>query len=240
MLLEMATRLRKSGQNVDVFIEDPTAGTDWFPAAVPTVSARKIEEAVSSRNYDFVYFAGSIQIPRALHHIKSARPVLICQAYESFCAPTTFGEVWWEPEFAEIVNLPISIISTSKSIQSLLKERLNKDSYYVPVGIDEDFFRPNSRVTDDTPIKRILMVGSYLLPIKGMSDGFIAMNRLTKSHEIQVVLITQEHRIRNEFDRYNFSVEFHELPSFDIIPQIYASCHVYCCTSWYEGLGMPP
>jgi hypothetical protein len=56
---------------------------------------------------------------------------------------------------------------------------------------------------------------------------------------VQLVLVTQEHRGRKLFEGLPFPVEIHYCPTDGQIPDIMATCDAYCCTSWYEGLGLP-
>lgn len=241
VLLEFITRLRKQGQSVDVFVWDTYDNADWFPEKISLVEATTLEEAVSKKDYDFVYFGNAFLVPLALPHITKAIPVLICQAYESFCGGSDYADsVKESPAFAAVVQLPIAVISISKSIQKLLKERLGKDSMYVSAGINDAFGGPSwSLAKDDDSPKRVLMVGDYLLPLKGMADGFAAIDRLSRDFAVELVLVTQENRNRRIFKPYKFPIEFHWRVENSKISQIYASCHLFCCTSWYEGLGLP-
>jgi hypothetical protein len=83
------------------------------------------------------------------------------------------------------------------------------------------------------------MVGNYLMPYKGMKDGFKALSRLSTEVPVQLVLVTQESRGRGIFEGLGFPIELHFCPSEEWMPDIIASCDVYCCSSWYEGLGLP-
>jgi hypothetical protein len=83
------------------------------------------------------------------------------------------------------------------------------------------------------------MVGNYLMPYKGMRDGFDALEKLSADVPVELVLITQEERGRKLFDSYSFNKELHFCPAETDVPGIIASCDVYVCTSWYEGLGLP-
>jgi hypothetical protein len=83
------------------------------------------------------------------------------------------------------------------------------------------------------------MVGNYLMPYKGMPDGFKALRALSEEMPVQLVLVTQESRGRAIFDDLPFPVELHFCPTEQRMPAIIASCDAYCCTSWYEGLGLP-
>jgi hypothetical protein len=160
-------------------------------------------------------------------------------AYESFHYGKTFEEAMTDKAaFTEILRLPISIMAVSRGVQTLLKDRVGVESYYVPHGIESQFYLRPLKPFSESP-KRILMVGSYLSPWKGMTAGFEAIERLSKQMALNVVLLTQPTINRNIFDKYTFPVEFHCRPDLDQVAEIYTSCHVHLCCSWHEGTGMP-
>ena len=56
---------------------------------------------------------------------------------------------------------------------------------------------------------------------------------------VELVIATQERRSRAFFDDLPFPVELHFCPGEATMAEIMASCDGYCCTSWYDGLGLP-
>jgi len=115
---------------------------------------------------------------------------------------------------------------------------VDRESFYLPMGLNKNVFAPQAR-KPPTELKRVLMVGNYLMPYKGMKDGFAGLTKLSAEIPVQLVLVTQESRGRGIFDELKFPIELHFCPTEDRMPEIIASCDVYCCTSWYEGLGLP-
>ncbi len=239
VLIELASRLSQAGQHVDVFIWGQPGSKEWFPRSVTISGATSLEEALAD-GYDFVLFSHLLFVPLALPQLHGARPVLFYQGHESYCHGNTYAEVMAETStYPKILSLPIDIICVSRSLQSFLRERFHKESFYVPPGIDKALFHAR-RCAEFTDVrKRVLMVGSYLFPLKGMNDAFAALDMLFEEMNVQLVLLTQEKRARNMLTRHRFPVEIHYCPEQEEIPGIYASCHVYCCSSWYEGLGLP-
>src|SRR5262249_36645507 len=55
----------------------------------------------------------------------------------------------------------------------------------------------------------------------------------------EAVLITQANTGFQTLAKHKFPIEIHRKPNFQSIPDIYASCDVYLCTSWHEGFGLP-
>jgi glycosyltransferase involved in cell wall biosynthesis len=235
---ELIERLTDEGHLVEVF---SFAGPPkWTSLKAPFRPEKSIEE-VEFRAYDFVLVTNAFFLPLVLPHAGQARVVFLCQDYECFhhSHDKTYSGFMEEcSTFAEIYRLPVAIIAISRAVQQLIKDRLGKDSYYVPVGLNKSIFCPQPRKVP-SDVKRVLMVGNYLMPYKGMKDGFQALDHLSQKLRVQLVLVTQEHRNRKLFANYSFPVEVHYCPTEEQMPEIIASCDVYCCTSWYEGLGLP-
>ena len=229
--------LIEDGHQVHFYVWDKRRQFSGW-ADLPVIEHQSIEET-SKGNFDFVFFSNLFLIPMFLPYIGNARPVLMSMAYESFHYGKTYDQAMQDKVcFSKILQLPISIMAVSKAMQNLLHERAGVDSYYVPQGIDAHFYLRPATPFSQSP-KRILMVGSYLTPWKGMTDGFEAIERLSNEMEVQLVLITQPTINRNIFDKYSFPIELHCRPELDRIPEIYASCHVNLCCSWHEGAGLP-
>ncbi|MBS1952676.1 MAG: glycosyltransferase family 4 protein [Cyanobacteria bacterium SZAS-4] len=229
--------LIEDGQDVHFYVWDKRRQFAGWPQL--QVTEHQSVEKTSDENFDFIFFSNLFLVPMFLPYIGNAHPVLMSMAYESFHYGKTYEQAMQDKAaFSKILRLPISIMAVSKAMQTLLNERIGVDSYYVPQGIDSHFtLRPASPFSDSP--KRILMVGSYLTPWKGMTAGFEAIERLSKEMQVQLVLITQPTINRNIFDKYSFPIEFHCRPALQEIPDIYASCHVNLCCSWHEGAGLP-
>jgi hypothetical protein len=169
-----------------------------------------------------------------------ARCVFPAQDYESFhhAAEPTYESFLAESEtFKALYSLPVPIIATSQPISGLIETRTGKRPYLMPVAINKAFFKLKSPRNDER--KRILFVGNYLMPYKGMRSGLDAIEILQRQMNVELVLITQEDRGRKLFDQYSFPKEIHFCPTESEVPEIIASCDLYCCTSWYEGFGLP-
>ena len=122
-------------------------------------------------------------------------------------------------------------------MRKLIEERTGARAQVVPVGLNKSVFYPRAR--PENVRKRVLMVGNYLMPYKGMRDGWEALRILSAETAVQLVMITQESRNRELFADLPFAVEIHFRPTEERIPDIMATCDAYVCTSWYEGLGLP-
>lgn len=238
VMLEISDGLVRAGHRVDLFsyAGPPT----WRRPEARFLDAGDIEDVDMSR-YDFVVVASAMFVPLVLPLLGGARCIFLAQDYESFhhARGTEYEDFMAEsPALAAIYRLPVPIITTSRPLVEVIGERTGRAPHYMPVGIDKSVFREQPRRPREGP-KRVLLVGNYLMPYKGMRDGLAALDRLAGEIEVQLVLITQEERGRAMFRDCSFPIEVHFCPADAAVPSIMASCDVYCCTSWYEGLGLP-
>lgn len=240
VIFELANRLTIGGTEVHLF---SFAGPPrWFALHAPLLEQRDLA-AVDFDAYDFVVVSNAFFVPQVLPRVRAARVVLLCQDYESFhhasAGTRTYEDfVTPSPSLDEIYRLPIPLVAISRPVARLLQQHAGRSAYYLPMGIDRTVFhRLPAKVPGDR--KRILFVGNYLMPYKGMADGILALRRLAGEMPVQLVMATQEGRSRAFFDDLPFAVELHFCPPETAMPAIMASCDVYCCTSWYEGLGLP-
>ena len=238
VVFELANRSADDGESVDIF--SFAASPRWYMLRAPLLPTSDLH-AVDLSSYDFVLVSNAFLLPTVLPLAGSARVIFFCQDYETFhhAAGPRYEDFMAESEtIAALYRLPAPIITVSRAVQGLIRDRIGKDSIYVPAGIDKTIFfaRPPHPMT---PPARVLFVGNYLMPYKGMKDGLAALAQLSSEMPVQLVLVTQEHRGRQLLDGLPFPVEIHYCPTDGQIPDIMATCDVYCCTSWYEGLGLP-
>lgn len=238
VIFEIANRMVDAGHVVELF--SYAGAPKWTSPKARLITEKSLSD-IDMNRYDFVFVSNAFFLPLILPLVGSARAVFFCQDWESFhhADGTTFADYMAEsPTFVALYQLPVPIITVSRAVQALIKDRAGKDAYYVPVGLNKEVFT-RQPPKPPTPHKRVLMVGNYLMPYKGMRDGFDALRLVSRDVDVQLVLVTQEYRNRQLFDEYEFPIEFHFCPTEAEMPSIMASCDAYCCTSWYEGLGLP-
>jgi glycosyltransferase involved in cell wall biosynthesis len=238
VIFALTDALVDAGHEVDLF--SYAKAPEWYRQKARLVEEKDLS-MMDMTLYDFVVVSNAVFIPMVLPLLGMARCVFLAQDYESFhhSVDTTYESFLAEsPAFKALYSLPVPIISISRPIARLIKERIGKSAYYMPVGLNKDVFRRQTNPPRSGP-KRVLLVGNYLMPYKGMRDGLDALEKLSAEFPVELVLITQEERGRTLFDSYSFPKEVHFCPTETDVPGIIASCDAYCCTSWYEGLGLP-
>ncbi|CAN5458124.1 hypothetical protein BH10CYA1_BH10CYA1_27390 [soil metagenome] len=237
ILFELANRSLQAGLDSEIHFFDKSGQPFWFANDCKIVEG-SIEDRIT--NYDFVFVSNASAVPLILPHCNINKLVLISQGFESYCYGETITELLSTKESVEnILKLGTQIIATSKSIQSLLKNKIGRDSFLVPVAIERAQFPRRQTVDLSASPKRILAVGDYKAKFKGMLDLADALQVLGQKIPVQLVLLTQQKSARDWFKNYNFPVEFNYNPPQSELARLYSSCHVYCCASWYEGFGLP-
>ncbi len=237
ILFELANRVLQAGLETELFFLDKSGPPSWFANKCKIVE-NSIESQVD--NYDFVFVSNVSAVPSLLPHCDMNKLVLISQGFESYCYGETIAELLSSKASIEnILKIGNPIIATSKSIQSLIKNKAGRDSLLVPVAIERSQFAQTESVGFSDSPKRILAVGDYKAKFKGMLDLADALKILNKEIPIQLVLLTQQKSAKDWFKNYDFPIEFNYNPPQSELAKLYASCHVYCCASWYEGFGLP-
>lgn len=252
ILLELANRLKQAGNDISLLFSDRSGSPGWFQNGCPVLECdfEKLSELtdVSLSSFDFVFASNASLVPALAAVVDIRKIVLICQGFESYCYGETPQELFAsKPALEAIIKLPISVIATSKSIQTLLLEKLNVESYLVPVAIDPSQFvyergetaDGQSDVTSQVMPMRILAVGDYANRFKGIFDVADALDIIAPEFSVQLVVLTQQRSGRKQFKKYSFPVEFNYVPAQSTLGKLYSSCTAYCCGSWYEGFGLP-
>src|SRR5262249_16501586 len=190
------------------------AAPRWCEPRAPLVPARDLERAALP-SYDFVLVTNAFLVPSVLPLAGSARVIFFCQDYETFhhAVGTTYQDFMAESEaIARLYRLPVPILTISRAVQSLIRERLGREAGHRPGGGDQPVLRARP-AHGLGAAAGVLMVGNYLMPYKGMRDGLDALHRLSSEMPVQLVLVTQEKRGRRFFDDLPFPVELHYCPT---------------------------
>jgi len=238
VIFELINRLGPRGVAADLF--SFADAPRWFPLNSRVLPEKNLEE-VDLSSYDFVLVSNAFMVPMALSHSRHPGLIFFCQDYESFhhARGLSYADcVRDSPAMARVYQLPVPIIAISRSIQQLIKERAGRDSYFMPLGIDKSVFRPQPRRLRAGQ-HRILLVGNYLIAHKGMRDGLEALRLLSQELPVQLVLVTQEKRNREMLEQCGCPIEIHYCCPPEKVAEVMGSCDAYCCTSWYEGFGLP-
>ncbi len=136
-------------------------------------------------------------------------------------------------EVAKTYTFPLTRIVLSSWVQENLRRDFQADStLLIPPLYDEFLTREYSHNTSEK-IRILLVCHDYTW--KGTREGVDIVQKLKKKYsQIELVLFgSRKKNIEYAHDEYHFN------PSRFELPPLYASCDIYLCTSWDEGLGLP-
>lgn len=122
-------------------------------------------------------------------------------------------------------------------ISHWLKEIFEKDFGISPpvlvTPVDFTLFYPVSGVRKENRVRILLLQHPY--EWKGSEEGLCILEELKRTFpEIEIVMFgVRDKHPGTRCDEYHY-----DLPQ-EKLAELYSSCDIYLCPSWYEGLGMP-
>ena len=128
------------------------------------------------------------------------------------------------------------VISTWLKDMLLENHQQDADVFVTPVN-SEVFHCQDKRW--NSPRKVCMLHHDY--DWKGFKEGIAAVRKV-KSQNGDLELVVFGEKLENPeplFKEAEFEFEYHYRPIQSGLRDIYASCDIYLCPSWYEGLGMP-
>jgi glycosyltransferase involved in cell wall biosynthesis len=231
IVVELAARLRAAGDSA-ALVSGASGPARRDGLLLPV---RHLRDALDPPP-DVVAVASAPQLPEALRACGGTRTrvVLFLLDYDPFVYGTwpAQGEPDVPAALAAALRLPVPALAFGRAVQDLLRTRLGRDAACVPPAFTREPFA--SAVGDPPPgPRRVLVVGNPRLPVKGVADALQAIRLLGGA---QPVLVTRE---PDAASLRASGVEVHVGPSPPRLAEILRSCHVLCCASRYEGLGLP-
>jgi len=254
-LLEYANRLQNMGHLVRVFI--PKKIPRWYrldqwlkacqnPKLPETLPPETVNWTNNSLNIEVFPETKSFYIPDADIIIASAwetaefaaglppckgKPFYFVQHYESL----------WTRDKAKAVktyDLPMQILTISTWLKNILKEKHAQSAELLVTPVDRDVFFCKEKIWN---LPRRICMLHHDYDWKGYTDGIESIRKV-RAQGKNIELVVFGEKIKNPeplFKSAGFSFEYHYRPSPKQLRKIYASCDIYLCPSWYEGLGMP-
>lgn len=139
---------------------------------------------------------------------------------------------------ARTYRFPFHKIVISTWLQSIMRERYQQEARVLVTPVDKDLFFCEQKKWNSPP-RVCLLHHDY--DWKGYPDGIAAIKNLkSKNRNVDLVVFGEKMKDPGPlFDEAGFEFEYHFRPTGERLREIYSSCDVYLCPSWYEGLGMP-
>jgi glycosyltransferase involved in cell wall biosynthesis len=228
VVCEHLNRLQKLGFKCLIASYDNKTNLSWFPnQSVKVIPLKNNKETIE--RYKTVVATGWITAYELLL-LNVERKIYFIQSNETRFYPK--GS-YLKTRVKRTYTFPFEFMTIAKWLQVFLKENFNKDSYYVPNGINTNTFYP------DIPIepkpknkKRILLEGAINLPFKGMPEAFSVVQDI----DCEVWCVSYDGKPKPEWHCDRF---FEKVPIQDM-RKIYSSCDILLKLSTLEGFGYPP
>lgn len=228
VVCEHLNRLQKLGFKCLIASYDNKTDLSWFPnQSVKVVPLKDNKELIEK--YNTVVATGWITAYELLL-LNVKRKIYLVQSDETRFYPK--GS-YLKTRVKRTYFFPFEFITIAKWLQVWLKENFNKDSTYVPNGINTDIFHP------DTPLepkpknkKRILLEGAINLPFKGMKEAF----EIVQDLDCEVWCVSYDGKPEPQWHCDRF---FEKVPM-EQMRHIYSSCDILLKLSKVEGFFGPP
>jgi glycosyltransferase involved in cell wall biosynthesis len=253
VMLEYANRFYGMGHDVHIIL--PAKQYKWYRLDKKVKSLGKKSEILSPESVDWFNNLIPIKIlPQ--NHAKLIPPadVLIATAWQtaefaSRLPPETgekiyfiqHHEILWtrEKEKAEkTYHLPFKKITVSTWLKEILWEKYQQKAQVLVVPVDREHFFCGEKVWN-TPPRVCLLHHDYSW--KGYKEGIAAIRRV-KSQNRAIDLVVFGEKVKDPrglYEEAGFEFEYHFRPTGEKLREIYSSCDIFLCPSWFEGLGLP-
>lgn len=252
MILEYANRLHGMKQEVRIIL--PAEPHKWYRFDKKLKAPGKKPTHLNPESVDWFDNQIPITIPPANDAIFiPPADVLIATAWQtaefaSTLAPET-GEKFYfiqsheslwtrEKEKAKkTYRLPFEKIVVSTWLQEILSETYQQKAEVLVVPINREHFFCQKKKWN-TPPRVCLLHHDY--PLKGYKEGISAIQKVkSKNRKFDLVVFGEKLKDpRLLYQEAGFEFEYHYRPIGKKLREIYSSCDVFLCPSWFEGLGL--
>jgi glycosyltransferase involved in cell wall biosynthesis len=251
--LEYANRLKKIGHEVNVFIPSkrlkwyhlgakwkewnrglqilPSQAVDWMSNSLPIGVFPELEPSCIS-DADILVASAWQTAEFAVHFPQDkGKPFYFIQHYETLWARE-------KNRAGKTYDLPMQQVTISTWLKDILNEKHGIEADVLVTPVDREVFFCDSKKWNSIP--RIAML-HHDYNWKGYAEGIEAIKKvMQQERKIQLVVFGEKLEDPQPlFDKAGFSFEYHYRPTRELLRKIYASCDIFLCPSWYEGLGMP-
>ena len=231
VVFQHARALRRLGVDAEVLSPDPPPA--WFPAEecgyrqVPALSPD--QSVAADAAIGTIWFT----VPASLE-VRGARALHLCQCYEALYD----GVAARRGEIEAVYRLPTRKLAVSPHLVELLAARHGVVADWIPQPFEPELFRPPADERVDDGRLRVLVVGPWDLPIKGVEWGLEALRPLHHEGWLDLVRLSldvhpAELALWPDADR-----RINVAPA--AVPAVYAGVDAYVglCNE-VEGFGLP-
>ena len=230
IFFEYANRLSSLGHNICITSKVPPP--DWYKINAPWIIYEGQIPEFRITFPDAVFSMFWTLTPTVLA-INSPVKILLEQGDPTIYEPEKFSQN--QIQFMDECYLsPIRIFTVSKNLKRIIKERYEREAFYIPNGIDVNLFKPIPTKNNEIPI--ILLVGADEIYFKGFKEVFEALQMLrNKGYKFKVRQVTQTGKVI-----YNFDREIIKKPPQEELAYLYATSDIFVSGSYFETFHLPP
>jgi len=209
----------------------PADTVDWFPNRVPV-----------------------IRVPRISGQFLPPADVLVASSWETAAAiegfPESLGrkvyfiqhhECLWtrkKEEARRTYSLPYAKVVVSTWLRDILAGDYGQEALLLVPPVDREVFYCAEKKWN-RPRRVCLLHHDY--DWKGFAEGIRAVERVRQAG-LPLEAVVFGEKIEDPaplFETAGFPFEYHFRPAGKQLREIYSSCDMFLCPSWYEGLGLP-
>lgn len=251
-LIEYANRLQNMGHLVRILVPEKTP--KWYRLK-QLKTRQKGLKILSPETVDWVNNSLPIEVFSETNssHIPDA-DIIVASAWETAELATGFPPSKGKPVYfvqhyeslwsrdksraAKTYDLPMQILTISTWLKNILKEKHDQTSELLVTPVDHDIFFCDTK-TWNSPRRVCMLHHDY--DWKGYTEGIESIQKVrAQGKNVELVVFGEKTNNSDSlFKSAGFSFEYHYRPSPELLREIYSSCDIYLCPSWYEGLGMP-
>lgn len=135
-------------------------------------------------------------------------------------------------------NAPLQKMVISTWLKDTLSEKHGQSAEVFVTPVNHEVFHCTEKKWN--PRRRVCML-HHDYDWKGYREGIEAVRKVrSQNKEFDLVVFGEKFQDPAPlFEQAGFEFEYHYRPTQNRLRDIYASCDIYLCPSWYEGLGMP-
>jgi glycosyltransferase involved in cell wall biosynthesis len=231
-ILEYSNYLVKRGHQVFIVCYDPEP--TWMKVQanyIQVPSEMEIVESIPETDIIFTTFWNQIlncyQAQKApVIHFEQGDTYIF--EFENFDQNTQ--EMWrnhW--------SVPVPIIAVSTGLAAQIEKSFQRKPQILNYALNDEVFYPRGLDQKNSDLPRILFVGPEQWSFKGISDILSAIKIVQQSgRNIEPVWVTQ---IKPDSA---FEGTLYIRPPQEIIGELYRTCDLYVCGSYFEAFGLPP
>jgi glycosyltransferase involved in cell wall biosynthesis len=231
VVLQHVRALRRVG--VDAIAVSPEPAPYWFPALGPGYRQQQLAEIEKLRGVDIAIATMWSTIEAAMR-VPGARPFHLCQCYEGLYEGVR--DLW--PAIEASYRLPTRKLAVSPHLVELIARRFGQDAAWIPQPFEAETFTPEGPAVPRGDRFRVLVVGHWDVPIKGIEWGLRALRPLADEGWLELVRLSLETH-PDEAALWPDAERWIALSPVEVPPVVRSVDAYLCLSTEVEGFGLP-